>query len=106
MPDRAKALFLCWILLTIASWVFNKRASYETKKKFHPVLAILIGVLVIGFAEAIFNGKLPWLFIVAICAIAFLQIRLTQFCSKCNATINPRGFSKAKVCPECGAELT
>jgi hypothetical protein len=95
----------CWVLLGIASWLFYYQASYQTKKSAHPFIVIGSGTAFIGFAEWISQGKLPWLFIVAVVVIIFLNIRNTQFCSKCNATIFARGLSRSEFCPKCHARL-
>ena len=106
MPSRFAIFFACWIILGIASWIFYAKGTYETKKAVHPFLMIGVGVVFIGFVEWITHGNVPWFFIAAVGVIMFLNIRLMQFCPRCNATIYPQGFfSRPKFCPKCGTEL-
>ncbi len=51
MPLQLKVFLITWIVLGIASWVFYKKASYQTKKAAHPIIMIVIGVLFIAFTE-------------------------------------------------------
>jgi hypothetical protein len=106
MPIRFKIFFACWIALGIASWIFYKKATYETKKALHPFFTIAVGVVFIGFTEWVTEGNVPWFFIVAIGVIVFLNIRRIQFCPRCNKTVYAQGLtSRPKFCSTCGAEL-
>jgi hypothetical protein len=105
LPHSFAVFFSCWILLAIALGVFYKKASYETKRSLHPFIMIGVGILFLAFSEGISHGTVPVFFILAVVLITFLNIRLTQFCPRCGATIRPQGFSRPKFCPKCGAEL-
>ena len=103
--QRSFAIFMVfWIAMGIASAIFYKKASYETKKSLHPFLASAFAVIFLGFAEWAFRGRLPWPFIIAVALGALLSIRSVQFCPQCNATLNGR-FRRFSFCPKCGASL-
>jgi len=104
MPRSFTVFFGVWIALGIASAVFYKKASYATKKAAHPFLMILTGGLFLGFAEWIFQGRLPWPFIIVVCVIMYLNYRCTRFCPQCSATLRAR-FTRWEFCPRCGAKL-
>ena len=77
--------FLClWILLGIAVAIFDHRASYRTKKFWHPYITIGTGAIFLGFVELMFHGQLPIFFIFWIALITFLNLRNVRFCPKCN----------------------
>jgi hypothetical protein len=105
MPHSFAVFMACWILLGIASWVFYNKAPYQTKKSAHPFIGIGTGIVFLGFVEWSSGGKVPWLFVIGVVVVIFLNIRNTQFCPECNATIYPRGFSRPSFCPKCGAKL-
>jgi hypothetical protein len=104
MPTFFKTFIACWIAVGIATAIFYAKASYETKKAFHPFIVSATGVIFLGFAESITRGKLPWFFVVALVVIIYLNIRNTQFCPQCNATIRA-GFRRRSFCSRCGADL-
>ena len=95
----------CWIILGIASAVFYKKASYDTKKAWHPIIVIAMGAIFLGFTEWVMHASVPWFFVIALIFICFLNIRNTQFCPKCGATIFGRGLSRPQFCYKCGADL-
>jgi ribosomal protein S27AE len=105
MPRAFAAFMALWILLGIASAIFYRKASYQTKKTAHPYIVAGFGIIFLAFVEWFAHGDVPVFFVVAIIVISFLNIRLTRFCSRCGATIFQRGFSRFKFCPKCGAEL-
>jgi len=106
MPPRFQVFLITWIVLGIASWIFYKKADYQTKKTAHPILMIATGILLIAFTEWVMPGKVPWYFIAAVAVITWLNIRFTQFCPACNATVHPqRFFNRPRFCPKCGHEL-
>jgi hypothetical protein len=111
LPDvagmsRAITRFIVlWISLGIAAAVFYSKASYRTKKAAHPYIAAGFGLLFLAFVEWFTQGKLPVLLVVAVILISFLNIKMTQFCAQCGATVHLRRFSRARFCAKCGAEL-
>jgi hypothetical protein len=105
LPTFFIAFFACWILLGIGSWIFYAKASYETKKRWHPLIGVGTGIAFLAFAEWITGGHLPWMFAAAVVLIIFLTIRNTQFCSRCGATLYSRGFTRSRFCSRCGADL-
>lgn len=105
VPSLFVFFFVCWILLGIGSWIFYAKASYQTKKTWHPFIMAGAGIVFLAFAESILHGFLPWLFVAAIILIIFLNIRNTQFCPRCGATLYARSFSRARFCSRCGADL-
>jgi len=105
VPSVFAIFFVCWILLGIGTWIFYSKTSYETKKKWHPVIGIGTGVAFLAFAEWISGGYLPWIFVVAVVLIIFLTIRNTQFCPRCGATLYARTFSRPRFCARCGTDL-
>lgn len=105
MPRPFAIFMVGWILLGVGAAIFFKKAVYTTKKSAHPILVIGFGAVFLAFTEWITRGNVPWFFIVALVVIAFLNIRNTQFCSRCNATVYPRGLSRPLFCSKCGAEL-
>jgi len=76
--------FVSWILLGIAVAIFDHRASYRTKKFWHPYITIGTGAIFLGFVELMFHGQLPIFFIFWIALITFLNLRNVRFCPKCN----------------------
>ena len=105
MPTPFAVFFACWIILGIASFVFYAKASYQTKKAAHPFIMIGTGIAFFGFAEWVIRGKMPWFFALLIVLIIFLNIRNTQFCPRCNATLYAHGYSRPQFCYKCGAKL-
>ncbi len=105
MPRHFAIFMVCWVVLGIGVGIFYKRATYATKKSAHPFLVIGFGVVFLGFTEWLMRWNVPWFFIVALIVITFLNIRNTQFCSGCNATIYPRGFTRPLFCSKCGVAL-
>lgn len=105
VPTFFLAFFVCWVLFGIGSWIFYAKASYETKKKWHPFIGVGTGLAFLAFAEWITNGYLPWFFVLAVVLIIFLTIRNTQFCPRCGATLYSRGFARSRFCAKCGADL-
>jgi hypothetical protein len=105
MPKAFVVFMICWIVIGIASWIFYSKASYQTKKSAHPFLIVAFGLIFLGFAEWITQGKLLLSFVAALIVIMYLNFRNTQFCSRCGATIYSRGFSRSTFCPKCGAPL-
>jgi hypothetical protein len=51
--------FVSWVLLGIAAAIFDHRASYRTKKFWHPYITIGTGAIFLGFVELMFHGQLP-----------------------------------------------
>lgn len=103
---RAFTVFIVfWIALGIASAIFYRKASYQTKKTAHPYIGASFGLIFLGFVAWFTHGRVPVLFVVAIILISLLNIKLTQFCAHCGATIFQRGFPRFKFCPKCGSEL-
>jgi ribosomal protein S27AE len=104
-PNSFLVFMVCWIAMGIASWIFYSKASYQTKKSLHPFLTVAYGVVFLGFAEWLMQGKLPLFFVVAVIVIMFLIYRLTRFCPQCGATIYSLGLQRSNFCPKCGAAL-
>jgi hypothetical protein len=104
MPTSFKIFIGCWIALGIATSAFYSKASYETKKAFHPFIVSTTGVVFLGFTESLMRGRMPWFFILAVVGIIYLNIRNTQFCPKCSATLCA-GFRRLSFCPKCGTDL-
>ncbi|MGZ4788751.1 MAG: hypothetical protein ACXVZX_09540 [Terriglobales bacterium] len=75
MPTPFAIFFAVWILLGIGGWIFDRRASYETKKSLHPFIVISIGVIFAGFVEWTAGWKVPFVFLGMIAIITFLNIR-------------------------------
>jgi hypothetical protein len=94
-----------WIVLAGATFEFYRTAKYETKVRFHPYIQVLIVVVFMAFCEVMTRGSLPVPFLAFGALIAFLNIRLTRFCPKCNATLRPMGFFRPSYCAKCGASL-
>ena len=105
MPRPFAMFFVSWIGLGICIAIFYKRAAYRPKKAAHPFIVIGVGVVFFAFAEWVMAGKVPLLFVLAIALITFLNIRNTQFCPRCNATIYRHGFSRPSFCSKCGGPL-
>jgi hypothetical protein len=105
MPTPVAIFFGCWILLCIGGWIFDRRASYETKKSLHPFIVIGMGIIFAGFVEWVSGGKIPWPFLGIIALITFLNIRNIRFCPRCGATQHS-GFNRPKFCLRCGADLS
>ena len=104
MPAPFVTFFVCWIALSIAVLIFYNKANYATKKAVHPFVAIGIGLLFLAFWEWVLRGHLPWIFIVLVAVVMLLNLRNTQFCQQCNATLRGR-FSRVSFCPKCGAHM-
>lgn len=104
-PRPFVIFFTCWIAFGIGTWIFYSKASYETKKAWHPFIGIGAGAVFLGFAEWITRWSVPWFFIVAVFLICLLNLRNTQFCPQCNATLYTRAFMRPSFCWKCGAEL-
>ena len=104
MPKSFAIFMACWIVLGLASWLFYKKASYESKRMLHPLIVIGSSVMFIAFVEAESGGKVPWFFIAFVALIAFLNLRNIRFCPQCGATLQ-QGFSRPKFCSKCGSEL-
>jgi hypothetical protein len=105
LPRPVAVVLVCSIVFSVVGFIFNAKASYETKKSLHPFLTISSGVVFIGLVEWLFPGSQSWFLFAAAAVVLYLNYRNTQFCPQCNATIRPRGFSRRKVCPNCGAPL-
>ena len=104
MPKSFTIFIVFWIAMGIASAIFYKNASYETKKALHPFIVIATAVIFLGFTEWLMRDKLPWPFIIFLGLITWLNIRNTQFCPQCNATLRGR-FRRSSFCSKCGADL-
>jgi len=105
VPSFFVIFFVCWILLGIGSWIFYSKASYQTKKAWHPFIMIGIAIAFLAFAESITRGYLPWIFVAVVVLITFLNVRNTQFCPRCGATLYARSFTRPRFCSRCGADL-
>jgi hypothetical protein len=104
MPAPFAIFVVCWIMLGVGSWIFYDKASYEAKKSAHPFIIIGIGAIFAVFVEWTNRWQLS-IFVFLIPVIVFLNIRNTQFCPRCNATLHAQGFSRSDFCRKCGAEL-
>src|SRR5262245_61988106 len=107
-PNTAFPIFFfaIWIALGVTAWILFSKASYETKRKWHPRFQVGVGVLFLGFIATVLPpfvlvGAIP-----AVALIAFLNLRMIKFCKACGATLvqNPP-WSSFKYCPKCGAKL-
>lgn len=89
----------------IAGAIFYRKASYETKKFWHPIFVIGTGVIFLAFTEFVTGGKLPVVFVIGIALITYLNLRSARFCPRCGKTLPGRVFAKDKFCSKCGAGL-
>lgn len=104
-PPAFIAFCVFWISLGLAGAIFYRKASYETKKFWHPIFVIAAGIIFFAFTEFASGGKTPVFFVIAIALITYLNLRSTRFCPRCGKTLTGRLFAKAKFCSKCGASL-
>ncbi len=104
MPAHFAIFWISWVILGAGSWIFYSKASYETKKNAHPFIVIGMGIIFVAFAGWATHTNLPWYFVLFLALILYLNIRNTQFCPQCNATIYGR-FTRSDFCPKCGTQL-
>lgn len=99
--------FAIWILLAISSLVFYRTADLQMKRRWHPRLVVVSGVLFLGFVSLMMP---PWPTLAiaapAVALIAYLNLTLTKFCPRCGAVLfRQNWFSKMDFCQSCGAAL-
>jgi hypothetical protein len=97
-----------WVGLSTANLVFHKRASPDTKRKWHGWIDLGLGVLFAAFGTYWSWGVEPWVIalIWGVClGITYLYWRHVRFCDQCSATVWPAGFGPAAECPKCKASL-
>lgn len=97
-----------WVGLAAAAVFFHKRAPREVKVRWHPWIEFGLSVVFAAFGTYWLKdaGTGAVALIWGVClAIATLNWRLVKFCPSCNATVRPLGFTSAKECPRCRAEL-
>jgi hypothetical protein len=104
--NSLSSIFLiCWVALGISSLVFYNVASLETKKRWHPAIMVLIGLLFLSFV-ALTGNLASFLFVLPFVAlVTFLNIRNIRFCPKCGKTLYQRGWSRDSFCAKCGTKL-
>jgi hypothetical protein len=94
----------------LASW----RMSAAAKRRWLTPWIILIGVLFICFSTTIFVlASRSWSSLAILIVnvpmvvwISYLNLKLTKFCDKCNATLfNRMNSPPIRLCPKCGAQL-
>ena len=118
MDEYTKAIFFNGIFLVVAAclWLFQRRLTFAQKRKWHPRLAIAVGIFV-GFATVAGFAHTQWasrwqaggtyLFLFGtIAGITVLNIKMTKFCERCEkAVVNNSFFRKFEFCPKCGTKL-
>jgi len=108
-PDKVFPFFLgAWVILGLASFWFYRQASFATKKRWHPILAVSVGLLFLGIVWAMSPvGEVLYFAIPAVALITWLNVRLMKFCSNCGATLYAGTifFAPLQYCQKCGAKL-
>lgn len=94
-----------WLLLGIAGLLFDRRGSYEAKRRWHPRFVVGAAILFLGFTWF----AMPPVRIVALPAVAlitWMNLRFTKFCPACAATqYNRVPWTPMRFCSKCGAAL-
>jgi hypothetical protein len=97
--------FICLLHAAISLWVLNFSKNVSLKKKFFPSSIIAFCLI---FASAIFVQFYPNILPLVIFSpflviIAFLNIKLTKFCDKCEKfRYNSTFYEKMEFCLKCG----
>lgn len=108
------AFFGTWIAVAIVVFAASRRMNAAAKRRWIPRAVILLGVLFIIVETTLFvleSGSWSSLGYLALLvplvgSISYLQIKLTKYCDKCNATIAARSwFEPARFCSKCGAPV-
>ncbi len=94
--------------LAISIWILRFNKNNALKKKFFPISVIIFCLI---FASAIFVQFYPnilplVIFYPFLVLIAFLDIKLTKFCDKCEKfRYNSTFYEAMKFCLICGEKL-
>ena len=99
--------FVVWVLLaafSAAFFYFNK--DPVLKRKLHPPFVIGTGVLFAAFVLLMSPSESPFVAIPIIALIVFLNLRSTQFCLSCGATVISQNLVvRSRFCSKCGAKF-
>jgi hypothetical protein len=89
-PDRIFSVFFgTWIILGIATSIFYWKGSLEAKRRWHPWIVLVSGVLFVGFAYAVFGNSPALLLVVpATVLIQLLNYKFIKFCPSCSRTLH------------------
>jgi hypothetical protein len=97
--------FATWAILAVASLLFNRYASIETRRRWHGhLMAGTVGI--IGIFMLVMSADWPTFTFIVLMIVPFMSwmvwvgYRKTRFCLNCNVTY--QGFPKPPVyCPKC-----
>src|SRR5688500_17544777 len=103
-----------WITLGVVGFLVSRRMNAAAKRRWMPRGVILAGVLFVfcSAALAVLESR-SWsslgilIFVIpAIILISYLNIKFTEFCDKCGATLYSYNWlAPMRFCSKCGAEL-
>jgi hypothetical protein len=106
--ERIFVVFMAtWLALGIGVGVFYWKADWHRKRKWHPRINVITGVLFLAFVWAMSWSPVVMLFMTpGVVLIQWLNWKYTRFCRACGATLfqNPP-WARMNFCSKCGASL-
>ena len=106
LADKLKPYyFATFAILAVSSWLFNRYATFETRRRWHGNLAAgMVGI--IGLFMLVMGADWPTFPIVVLVLVPFTSWmiwtghRRTRFFLRCSATYG--GLQPPAYCPKCG----